>query len=184
MKNLKLFIILGILAFFLLILGGSFVSSYNYGNRMDNSIKAQYEQMENVLAQYSQRIQELVQVPTMYTDDLKEVVSASMQGRYGKDGSKAVFQFIEENNIAFDSSLYKSIMQNIEAGRNDFDFENKRLIDIKNEYNIAIGSFYTGMWIRVAGFPRIDLDKYNPITNTYAKETFATGVEKAPIKLR
>ena len=184
MKYIKILVTLGCLGFLGIMLLGSYISSYNFGNKMDNQIEAQYQQMENVLSQYSQRIQEMVQVPTMYKDDLKEVVSASMQGRYGKDGSKAVFQFIKEHNIAFDSSLYKSIMQNIEAGRKDFEFEQKKLIDLTAQYKIASGSFYNGFWLRMAGFPKIDLSKYKPISNTYAAETFATGVEKAPIKLR
>lgn len=162
----------------------SYVSAYNYGNRMDNRIKSQYLQMENVLSQYYQKVQEMTQVPTMYKDDLKEIVTASMQGRYGKGGSKALFQFIKEHNIEFDSSLYKKIQNVIEAGRTDFEFSNKQIIDIKNEYNIAIGSLYQGFWLRLAGFPKIDLDKYNPISTTEAREVFQTGVEKAPLKLR
>jgi hypothetical protein len=75
-------------------------------------------------------------------------------------------------------------MQNIEGGRKDFEFEQKKLIDIKNEYNIAIGSLYTGTWLRIAGFPKIDLDKYHIISNTATKEVFKNGVETGPIKLR
>jgi hypothetical protein len=181
---MKKYAILAIILAIIAIIFGSYVDAFNYGNRMDNTIDAQYKQTENVLAQYSQRIQELVQVPTMYKDDLKEVVSATMQGRYGADGSKAVFQFIKEHNISFDSNLYKTLQQNIEAGRKDFEFENKKLIDMVNEYKIAIGSFYRGFWIHLAGFPKIDFEKFKPITNTYAKETFEKGVEAQPIKLR
>lgn len=184
MKNIKLWISLVILALIALIVFGSYVNAFNYGNRMDNLIQAQYKQAENVLAQYSQRIQEIVQVPTMYKDDMKEIINSTMRGRYGQDGSKAVFQFIKEHNLSFDSSLYKSIQQNIEAGRKDFEFENKKLIDITNEYKTASGLFYRGFWLRCAGFPRIDLEKFRPITNSYAKEAFEKGYEDKPIKLR
>lgn len=166
------------------LVAGSYTSAYNYGNRMDNKIQAQYQQSENVLAQYSQKIQEMTQVPAMYRDDLKEVISATMQGRYGKDGSKALFTFIKEHNHEFDSSLYKSLQQNIEAGRADFAFENEKLIDIVAEYKTTLGTLYTGFWMRVAGFPKIDLTQFKPISNTYASETFKAGKEVAPIKLR
>lgn len=184
MKHTTLFISLGTFLVFSLILIGSYTSAYNYGNTMDNKVQAQYQQMENVLAQYSQRIQELVQVPVMYKDDLKEVISATMQGRYGQDGNKAVFSFIKEHSQGFDSSLYKTVSQSIEAGRKDFEFENKKLIDLTTEYKISIGTLYTGFWMRVAGFPKIDLTQYKPISNTYAAETFKAGKEVAPIKLR
>ena len=183
-KHSKLIIIVGIFLIISCFTLGSYINAYNYGNQMDNQIKAQYQQSENVLAQYSQKIQELTQVPVMYKDDLKEVISATMQGRYGKDGSKAVFQWIKEHNLPFDASLYKSIMQNIEAGRADFAVENKKLIDIVAEYNTALGSFYTGFWIRLSNHPRIDLAQFKPITNDYASETFSKGKETGPIKLR
>lgn len=140
--------------------------------------------MENVLAQYSQKIQEMIQVPTLYKEDIKEVIQTTMQGRYGKNGSKALFQFIKERNIDFDSSLYKSVQQAIDGGRKDFEFENTKLIDIEQEYKIALGSFYTGMWLRLAGYPKIDLEYFKPISNDYAQDTFKEGKEKGPIKLR
>lgn len=187
MSNVAKYSILSFVGVFLLmviLVVGSFVSAYNYGNRMDNMVKAQYLQSENVLAQYSQRIQELVQVPTMYKDDLKEVVSATMQGRYGRDGSKAVFSFIKEHSQGFDSSLYKNISQNIEAGRKNFEYENEKLIDLEAEYKISIGTLYTGFWLRLAGFPRISFEDYKPIFNNYAIDTFKEGKEDGPIKLR
>jgi len=179
-----LFSILGFFPFLGIILFISYTSSYNYGNRMDNKIQSQYKNMENVLAQYSQKVREVAQVPGIYKDDLKEIVNASMSGRYGKDGSKAVFQFLKEHNQTLDSSMYVKIQQIMEAGRNDFQFENTKLIDMTNEYKIAIGSFYQGFWLRIAGFPKIDLEKYKPISNSYAKDTFEKGYEDGPIKLR
>ncbi len=161
-----------------------YVSAFNYGNKMDNKIKAQYQQMENVLAQYSQKIQELAQVPSMYAQDFKSIVDASMQGRYGAGGSKAVFQFLTESNQNLSPELYGKISQNIEAGRKDFEFENTKLIDIKNEYNIALGSFMQGTFLRLAGFPKIKLDDYNIVSNSYAKTAIKNGFEEGPIKLR
>lgn len=179
-----IYITIAIFTFTLALAFGSYTSAYNYGNQMDNQIQAQYSQMENVLAQYSQRIQELAQVPSMYRDDLKEVISSTMQGRYGKDGNRAMFSFIKEHSQGFDASLYKTISQSIEAGRKDFEFENKKLIDLVAEYKTTLGTLYTGLWMRVAGYPKIDLNQFKPISNTYASDTFKEGKEVAPMKLR
>lgn len=175
---------LGLILIFGISLFSSYVSSYNYGNRMENQIQSQYQQMQNVLTQYYQRVNEISQVPSMYKGDLKEIVNASIQGRYGKDGSKAVFQFLKEHNVSLDSQMYLKIQQVIESGRNNFEFENKKLIDIKNEYNVALGSFFQGFWLRLSGYPKIDLNKFRVITNDYSNQVFETGKEDSFIKLR
>lgn len=173
--------VLGILA---LVIGGSYVSAFNRGNVMEQQIKAQYEQNQNVLAQYGQKVQEIASVPAMYRDDLKEVVTAAMQGRYGADGSKAVFQWIKEHNVNFDSTLYTKIQQTIEAGRNQFQNEQEKLIDIKRQYETQLGYFWGGMWLRIAGYPKINLADYKVVKTDAAVEAFTTGKEKGPIKLR
>jgi hypothetical protein len=188
--------------FTLLILLGSYVSAYNYGNQMETRIKSQHKNMENVLAQYSQTIQELMQVPTAYKDDLKEILTATMQGRYGftttttsADGKTTqtnnnesrqgpLMQFMNEHNLNLDSTMYRQVQQNIEAGRQKFEFENKKLIDIKNEYQTSLGSFYKGKWMQIAGYPKIDLDKFDIVSNGYARQSFEKGMETGPIKLR
>ncbi len=106
--------VIGAVAFLLIT---SYISAVNFGNRSEKGIKAQYEDMENVLAQYSLKVAEIAQVPEMYRDDLKEVYRAAIEGRYGANGSQATMQWLREQNPNFDSSLYTKIQQVMEAGR-------------------------------------------------------------------
>lgn len=163
---------------------GSYVSAYNYGNKAENQIKAEYEDMENILAQYSLKVTEAAQVPVMAKDDLKEVMAAAFTGRYGADGSKAVFQMINEQYPGqVDPGLYRNIQQIIEAGRNKFENAQTRFIDIKRDYTTNLGSLWRGFWMQAAGYPKIDLSKYVIISSNHAKDAFETKVDKG-IKLR
>lgn len=173
----------GILLTIIMIVAGSYISAYNTGNRLEKVIVAQYDNNKNILSKYHTKIQEAVQVPEMYKNDFKEVVVGAMEGRYGEGGSKATFQWLKEHNIDFDSSLYTKIQQMIEAGRNEFGNEQTKLIDKKRIYETKLGNLWGGTWLRIAGYPKIDLSKFNIVVAETAQEIFNSGNDKA-LKLR
>lgn len=162
----------------------SYVSANNYGARTEAALIAARDDNKNILAQYQQRVLESVQVPEMYKNDLKEVVAAALTARYGADGSKAVFNWIKENNLPFDSSLYKQIQQTIEAGRKDFEVGQTRMIDVRRQYTAELGMFWSGFWLRMAGFPKVDMKQFDPIITDRVETTYQNGRESAPLKLR
>jgi len=175
--------VLGIFVLVAVFCVGSYINAYNYGNSTEAQIKAEYSNMENILGQYSLKVAEAAQVPAAYRDDLKTVVSAAMTGRYGQDGSKAVFQFIKEQNVQVDSSVYKQLQQTIEGGRNQFENSQTKFIDVKRVYETNLGSFWTGTWLKVAGYPKINLAEFKLISSEHAQDTFKTGVDKG-LKIR
>ena len=160
----------------------SYVSAHNYSVKAETGIKAQYESNKNSLAQYGNKIQEAVQVPAMYKNDFKDVIAASMQGRYGDNGSQATFQWLKEHNIDFDSSVYKKIQTLIEAGRTEFKNQQDMLIDKKAQYEKSTELFWRGMWIDLAGYPKIKFDDYKIVTTARTEAVFESGVEE-PLKL-
>src|ERR1700758_1104254 len=97
----------------------------------ESGIKAQYDEDRNNYSNYFTKVSEMAQVPQMYVDGLKSVYDGAMTGRYGKDGSKAVFQFIQEHNPSFDASMYTRLQQAMEAGRNSFEADQRTLLDKK-----------------------------------------------------
>lgn len=170
--------ILGVVAFLILVVVGSYVTNYNYGNRAEKEIVAQHKDLENVLSQYSLKVSEVAQVPTMQREDVKEVFTAAMQGRYGENGSKAMFQWLQEQNPTLDSKVYTQIQQVMEAGRNQFQNAQTKFIDTKRGYETNLGYLWKGFWLRVAGYPKIDLDDYQIVTSEHSNEAFKTGVDK------
>jgi len=156
----------------------------NSAVRMEAGVQAQYDQNQNMRSKMVNSIAEAAQVPEMYKNDFKEVLTAAVEGTYGKDGSKAVFQWIQERQINFDSALYTKIQTMIESNRAEFALEQKKLIDKKRQYfDVKLKTFPSGVILGFLGFPKIDADKFKVVVSQDNAEVFGKGVE-APIKLR
>lgn len=176
--SIGIFIILLIFSFLV-----SLITTHNKFIEQEKSIQAQYDQNKNNYDNFFKKVKEVSQVPDMYTNDLKKVYDSTMTGRYGDKGSQAVFQFIREHNPNFDSSLYKQIQQVIEAGRNDFEQNQKMLIDKKRTYETLLTKFPTNFISSILGFPKIDLNKINIVTSDITEQVF-NEKKSDPIKIR
>ena len=183
-KGLVGYVVLGILAAVALTVVASYVTNANYGVRAETAIKATWENNENILSQYSLKVMEVAQVPAMYTKQVKEVYTDVLAGRYGENGSQAMFQWLKEQNPQIDASLYSRIQQVMEAGRNEFRVAQTQLVDQKRSYLTNLGYVWKGFWLNLAGYPKIhvgfegDADDYKVITSEYSNEAFKTGVDK------
>jgi uncharacterized protein (UPF0333 family) len=156
-----------------------FMSIYNYGNGVENKLEAVWKNNKVVLTNYHKKVTEVAQVPAMARDDLVKVIEAAIQGRYGADGSKAVFQMIHEQNPTIDSSMYTKIQQIIEAGRDKFETNQKEMIDVQRSYETALGSVPKGVLLKLMGFPRVDMAKYKIVTDASTEAAFETGKDEA-----
>lgn len=173
-------------AFFLVValgFGGCMVGTRNDLVRQENGIKAQYKQNQNSFAEMTNKVQEVAQVPEMYAADLQKVAKAAIEGRYGKDGSKAVFQFIQEHNPNVDSALYMKLANVIESSRAQFAQEQRTLLDKKRVYENNLETFPENMVAGLFGFPRIDLDQFDIVTSQQTEDAFRTK-KAGPLKLR
>lgn len=163
--------------------GGLYVSNFNRAVDLESQVVAQHEDLRNTMSNYTLKIQEMVQVTDMYKDDLREIVEATFTGRYGEDGSQAMFQWIQEQNIQLDASVYKNIQVTMESGRNEFQNKQTRLLDTKRIYERELKSFVSGFFMRLAGKPDINLDEYRIIVDQSTQEKFESGIDSA-VKLR
>lgn len=175
--------ILGVIGVAIAVLVGSYFTAYSSANKSENLLVALKENNENILAQYGQKISEAAQIPQMQADDLTRIFTASLEARYGADGSKAGMQWIQEQNPQLDQATYLRLQTMIEAGRKDFELGQTKLIDAKRSYQTALGSLWTGTFMRIAGFPKINLEDFKPVSTARAKDAFETGIE-APMTLR
>ena len=187
-SNRTVWLVLGAVILFLAGVIGigvmSYVNAANYGNAIEQQLISQKENNRNKLAQYGQKVMEVAQVPDMYKKDMVELTTAAIQGRYGADGSKATFQFIKEQNPTLDPGMYKQIQQVIEAGRNDFQAGQTAMIDVRRQYQTALGTVWFGMWMRFAGYPKVNLADFDIVSTDRADNAFKNKKEDGPIKLR
>lgn len=161
----------------------SYISAYNFGARMENQLEASLENSKNILSNYGKLVAEAAQIPEMQRDDLIDVVTAALDARYGDEGSKAMFQFIQEQNPQIDSSVYVQLQRIIEAGRIEFRNSQTIVLDQKRIYENGLDSFWKGTWLSVAGYPKVDMKQFEIVSSIRADEAFDTKLEEA-IQLR
>ena len=153
---------------------GAIIGVNNNCVRLEEKIEAQYKQNQNNYDNYFKKLKEIAQVPSMYANDLKKLWDGVMRGRYGGNGSKATWQWLKEKNPQLDVSLYKKIQSVIEAGRSDFEQNQKMLLDMKREYKVYIKTFPTGFIAKILGYPEKDLDKMDIVTSEETDKMFKT----------
>jgi hypothetical protein len=171
-------IALVVVAVFALVVVGSYVSNFNYGNEAERTIVAEHKNLQSVLGQYSLKIKEAAQIPTMQTEDLAKIFTNSLESRYGADGSQAGMQWIKEQNPTLDQSTYLKIQHMIEAGRNKFENHQSKFLDTKRIYETNLGYLWKGMWLNVAGYPKITLADYDIVISGHAQKSFETGIDE------
>lgn len=168
----------------------SYVGAANYGVEAETRLEAKFEDNKNVLGQYTIKIGEMAQVPAIARDDLKDILQATFEGRYGSEGvergsdpNKQTFQWLQEQNPNLTPELYTRLQQTMEAGRNEFKVSQTELLDEKRAYETNLGYVWRGFWLKMAGYPKIDLSKIKIVVASDTQQKFETGVDEG-IKLR
>lgn len=171
--------VLAIVAVFGVSTVGWLIGTRNEFISLEQGITAQYDQNRNNYDNFVKAVVETAQVSGKYAEDLGKITRAAIEGRYGANGSQAVFQWIQEQNPQLDASVYKKIQQVIEAGRLSFETNQKTLIDKKRVYQIKIQQFPDSIVAGVFGFPRIDLSKFDIVTSDRTEKAFETKRDEA-----
>ncbi len=115
-----------------------FIMNISYQNKYEGvqeDITAQYKKIETDYEKMSRIILQQAGIVNKYSNDFKEIYKGMMQGRYGAEGSKAMWQWIKEQNPQIDASLYQKLMVTVEAQRTTFSRHQEKVAMMVAESN-------------------------------------------------
>lgn len=130
MKKLTIF---GVIVTFVAVFIMWVVSVINTEVRLRNSGLAQQEVCTAFFDKMWKVINQEAQVSNQYKEAFKEIYIPLIEGRYSK-GDGSLMKWITEHNPTFDTRLYEKLMISIEAQREGFFMEQKKLVDIDREH--------------------------------------------------
>lgn len=170
---------------FVLLIGGFFlgyVGFRNDANRSEQDIVAQYEQAQNVYDNGWKAVVEVAQVPKLQEQNYKDLYDGVMKGRYGADGSRALLQFIKEQNPTLSDETYTKIQRTIETFHGNFEAAQQDLIAKKQSYRTLITSTTDSlMYNWIGNYPHIRVgipigsqDDYAIVTSDKTQNDFKT----------
>jgi len=126
-------IIGSIIAIFAIILTVSYFKISNEEIRTKNLADAQQEVCKGSFDKMWKILQQQASVTDQYKEAFSEIYPKLMEGRYS-NGSGQLMNWIQESNPNFDTSLYGKLMNSIEAQRESFFNEQRKLISINNKH--------------------------------------------------
>lgn len=168
-----------------------FISSYfSYANQavdFETHIEYAVEDVDDQRSQFRLSVVEAVQTLGFGADLNTDGAVKQIEARYGKGGSGAVMQWLQENNIAaVGNDALTGIQRQIQAGRQALHNSNTRLFDVCRGYDKIKRRPYSGFWLRLTGYPS---DTYTDkggneklckaILSEGAKKARETGIEDA-----
>lgn len=161
----------------------SYKNAVDYGGRTEATLKAGLDQSRMRLGNHENKILEVMQVDAANRDATSEAIKAAVEGRYGPNGSQAMFQSLQEAGIPISHDIRNKAAAMIEAGRNAFTTSQETNRDRAAAYEARLNSFWEGFWLRAAGFPKIDLNDFKGISTGRADSVFEAGVEATPLQI-
>ena len=154
---------------YLLLLWG--IITYNGMIRFENKIEAVDKNMQNVHASMFQQMRQ----QGVAVDKYGSMVIEALEATFGKGGSKAAFQWLQ-NQGTIPASVIDKLGVAIEAGYNRFEATQGTKIDVVNKYKDATEVFPGNIISVIAGFPRKSWEEhYRILTSAQTKADFESG---------
>lgn len=162
-------------------------SAYNTAVGFEEKIIASYTKQQTILGQHAPKLKEALGVTALQTDALERLFTGANAARYGGDGSKAMMQWIQEQNPNLDQSTFAKVQAMIEAGRNDFTISQQFTADQVALYRKYYRNPINKVILDVSGMPEpvVKDGKETPFFDFYGKvvmsshatKSFETGVD-------
>lgn len=180
MKNVTLWIVLGVVALISIVVISNVVATRNKEVDMRELVEAQQQTCEANFDKMYKTVSQLAQIPEEFTEKskeaFKEIYPALMEGRYQNDRGGALMSWVTEQNPQYDMAalqeLYMKLANAIEANRAEYFIEQKKLIDYSREHSAMLKKFPGYLWL--ADKEEIEI---TIITSAYTEDVYKTGQE-------
>lgn len=172
MKKTTLIIIGGVLITVAIIFAIIGVTASNKEVELRSKIEAQKQVCEAFYDKLWKVIKQKSEVTEQYKETFSEIYPKLIEGRYGDEKGGTLMKWITESNPNFDISLYKDLMNTIEAERLGFLMEQTKLVDLNNQHRIIRKKFPNSIFI--GGRPDIDIII---VSSSKTKKIMETGEE-------
>lgn len=161
--------ILIVAAIALFVLGGASVSKYNQMVTMDESIRASWAQIDNVLQRRNDLIPNLVNTVKGYASHEKEIFEEVAKARAGLAGAQTINDKVKAN-LAMESVLgrllaisenypqlkanenFRALQDELAGTENRIAVERMRYNEVVQAYNILVKSFPGNLVAKLSGF--------------------------------
>ena len=146
------------------------VSALNFRNtavKLEKSFEVQYVANQSSYDAMWKKFRELAQVSDLQAEQVKEVYTGLISGRYEND-AQVLFKLIREDNPKM-IDTYSIIQQQLAADRNSFNNEQKKVVDKGNQYNYYIKKHF--IWNKFFNYQEKDL-KSLIVTSEKTDEAF------------
>jgi hypothetical protein len=132
--------------------------------------QANYDKMFKVISQVAQVPSEFMQKAK---EAFKEIYPELMEGRYGNSRGGALMSWITESNPNFDlvvmGRLYEKVQVAVEANREEYFVEQKKLIDIQREHSTFVKRFPARIFVNSEEI------EITVVTSTITEKVYETG---------
>jgi hypothetical protein len=129
------------------------------------NVEASHDNMWKILAQKAQ-------VSSEYRQSFEKVFPQIIEGRYSGEKGNSLMKFIQESNPTFDTSLYRDVMQSIEAERRSFLGAQRQAMDVAREYNTYTQQMPATLFL---GSPQPLV--YKVISSSRSQQAMETGTD-------
>jgi len=147
----------------------NYTSIYDRNVELKSEFKAQMGVIEGTYDNMWTVMHDEAGIADKYAKDFKEIYIPMIEGRYSK-GDGALMKWVTEHNPNFDVSLYKNLMQSVEALRTEFLNTEKRALSIVQEHDNLRHRF----WSRIFLGDEKPLE-YKMITTSQTKKVMKSG---------
>ncbi|MBC7999065.1 MAG: hypothetical protein IAF58_14040 [Leptolyngbya sp.] len=162
---MKKFIIIGIIAAFVIGLGAWAINTYttvrNEGTRTELAVTAKYKAMQSSYGQDRLAFTDQIGIAREKRDALDKILTDAVSGRYNKPGSPQVDngKFFSAITEAYPDlkglDIYDKILDFVGKMRNKFAQDQAQISELIKDYNTwrQTGSFLHPTFVKWAGFP-------------------------------